>query len=79
MLGSCISAMYGVVAGASTKLGCDSSVTIASLRRGGFAVGPDSACESTGRRECSAKSVAKMIFSRGSDAKADARLGDSTG
>jgi hypothetical protein len=47
MLGSCISAMYGVVAGASTKLGCVSSVTIASLRRGGFAGGPDLTCEST--------------------------------
>jgi hypothetical protein len=47
MLGTCISAMYGVVAGASTKLGCVSSVTIASLRRGGFAGGPDLTCEST--------------------------------
>ena len=44
-------------------------------RRGWLAVGPDLTCESTPRRECSAKSVAKMIFSRGSAA----RLGDSTG
>jgi len=62
MLASCISAMYGAVAGASTKLGCVSSVTIASLRRGGFAGRPDLRCESTGWRECSAKSVAKMIL-----------------
>ena len=38
-------------------------------RRGGFVVGLNMTCEFTRRRECSAKSVAKMIFSWGATTK----------
>jgi hypothetical protein len=43
--------------------------------------GLDLTCESPGRRECSVKSFAKMIFSQGATPKPtfDVRLGDSTG
>ncbi len=93
-LGSWISAMYGAspvesLVGASTNLSCVSSghhrmsgldriIVHKWPRRGGFAVGLNLTCESTRRRECSAKSVAKMIFSWGATTT-DVLLGDSKG